>query len=110
MAAEARRDDPRRFEVAVWSAQTLCGLAVGAPRSNFCRVDYVEGSPDPSHPLRGHVTIVALGVAVAYAAALGLKEVRLMNPLEDVVPHYIMLGFSLVSLPDGTTYCRVEVP
>jgi hypothetical protein len=41
----ARQNEPDRFEVAVWSRVTLCGLAIGWTRNAFCRVDYLEGFP-----------------------------------------------------------------
>jgi hypothetical protein len=51
MVADARRDDPSRFEVAVWSDQTLCGLALGRTRPAYCGIEYLEGSPDARHRL-----------------------------------------------------------
>ena len=100
-----RRSEPDRFEVAVWSSDTLCGLAIGRTRTEFCRVDYLEGSPMPDHPLRGKVAIIVSGAAVAYATALGKREVRLMDPIPAVVPHYVDLGFTLASPKGGAPYC-----
>jgi hypothetical protein len=105
MVEDARRNEPGRFEVSVWSGETLCGLAIGSTRQAFCRVDYLEGSPDPAHPLKGIVTVIVSGAATAYATALGKDEIRLMNPLPAVVPHYQSLGFKVANLPDGTPYC-----
>lgn len=110
MISDARRNDPARFEVAVWSRGILCGLAIGGTKATFCRVDYLEGSPDPRHPLKRSVTVIVSGAAVAYAAALGKAEVRLMNPLPAVVPFYERSGFPLVIPGSGGPYCRVEVP
>jgi hypothetical protein len=110
MIANARRNEPGRFEVAIWSDAVLCGLSLGGTRADFCRVDYIEGSPDPLHPLKGSVTVIASGAAIAYATALGKAEIRLMNPLPAVVPYYERLGFQLVSPHGGAPYCRIEVP
>jgi len=105
----ARMNEPERFETAVWSGHTLCGLAIGGTRKQFCRVDYLEGSPVPDHPLRGSVTVIVLGAVVAYAAALGRAEVRLVNPLPAVLPHYEALGFTLASPKGEAPYCRWKV-
>ena len=105
-----RRDEPSRFEVAVWSNDVLCGLAVGRTRMDYCRVDYLEASPDPDHPLKGRVAIVASGAAIAYATALRKNEVRLMNPLPTVVPHYLALGFALANPTETTQYCWWKIP
>jgi hypothetical protein len=105
MVADAKKNEPDQFEVSVWSGDTLCGLAFGCTRQAFCRVDYLEGSPDPAHPLKGSVTVIVAGAATAYATALGKDEIRLMNPLPAVVPHYQGLGFTVANLPDGTPCC-----
>jgi hypothetical protein len=105
IVAGIRRDEPSRFEVAVWSNDVLCGLAIGRTRMDYCRVDYLEASPNPDHPLKGRVAVVAAGAAIAYATTLGKNEVRLMNPLPAVVPHYLALGFALANPTDATQYC-----
>ncbi len=105
MVENARKNEPDRFEAAVWSGDTLCGLAIGWTRKEFCRVDYLEGSPAPDHPLRGRVTVIVSGAAVAYATALGRGEVRLVNPLPAVVPHYVALGFTLANPKGEAPYC-----
>ena len=105
----ARKNEPDRFEVAVWSGDTLCGLAVGRTRTEFCRVDYLEGAPAPDHPLRGSVTIIVFGAVVAYATALGKAEIRLMDPIPAVVSHYVGLGFTLANPKGGTPYCWWKV-
>jgi hypothetical protein len=105
----ARKNEPDRFEAAVWSGDTLCGLAIGWTRKEFCRVDYLEGSPVPDHPLRGRVAVIVFGAAVAYATALGRAEVCLINPLPAVVPRYEALGFKLASPKGETPYCWWKV-
>lgn len=109
MVQDASRNEPDRFEAAVWSGDTLCGLAIGWTRQAFCRVDYLEGSPDPAHPLKGSVAVIVFGAAVAFAIALGRREIRLVNPLPAVVPHYEAMGFTLASPKGGTPYCWWKV-
>jgi hypothetical protein len=105
MAEDARKNEPDRFEVSVWSGNTLCGLAIGWTRQRFCRVDFLEGSPDPTHPLKGSIAVVVSGAAVAYATAMDREEVRLIDPISAVVPRYEALGFTLASPKGQTPYC-----
>jgi hypothetical protein len=86
MLEDAKRNEPDRFEVSVWSGETLCGLGIGRTRQKFCHVDFIEGSPDPAQPLKGSVAIVVSGAAVAYATAMGREEVRLNEPFPALVP------------------------
>ena len=109
MVRDGRRNAPDRFEVAVWSGQTLCGLAIGPTRPAFCRVDDLEGAPVADHPLKGHVFAVVSGAVVAYAKALGKSEVRLDNPLKAVVPLYENYGFTLAEPPSEAPYCWWKV-
>src|ERR1700692_4365281 len=78
MVDDIRKSETDRFEVSVWSGDALCGLAIGRTRQTFCRVDYLEGSPVPNHPLRGSVAVLVSGAVIAYATALGREEVRLV--------------------------------
>ena len=84
MIADFRRAEPARFEVAIWTDDILCGLAIGRTRADHCRMDYLEASPTP-HPLKGRIVPIAAGAAIAYATALGKKELRLVDPLPEVV-------------------------
>jgi drug/metabolite transporter (DMT)-like permease len=73
-------------------------------------MDYLEASPDPGHPLKGLVAAVLSGAAIAFATALGKKELRLMNPLAAVVPCYLALGFALANPAGETQYCWWKIP
>jgi len=103
------RRNPKRFEVAAWSCDRLCGLAVG--RLNRCAVavDILEGNPDPNHPLRGVVLLAILQAATTYAQRTGRREIWLMEPAEGLVSHYQSLGFSLETPRGGKPYCRRRV-
>lgn len=104
MATDFRRL-PARLEVAVWCGETLCGLAVGEARRTHVRVGYLEGSPDPEHPLRGKVTPAVLTAVTAYARAVGRGEVRFVDPVDAMVPRYEALGLVLVSPRGEPRYC-----
>lgn len=106
---DARKNEPDRIEVAVWSGKILCGLAIGRNRSEFCRVDYLEGAPAADHPLKGYVAMIVAGAAVAYATASGKGEVRLVDPIPAVVSHYVALGFALATPKGMTPYCWWKV-
>jgi hypothetical protein len=110
MTEDLRRAEPGRFELAIWHGGILCGLSLGRLRAGFCRVDYLEGSPLPDHPLRGKVAAVMFTAAVAYATAAGKREIHLTDPLPAVIPHYLKLGFELAFNPDKTPYCRWTIP
>jgi hypothetical protein len=110
MAGDYRRNEPDRFEVAVWSGEALCGLCLGKLRAGYCGGDYLEGSPLPTHPLKGFVLPTVLTALTAYAVALRRKHIRLINPLPEMVPRYEILGFVLVRPRGEAPYCSKVVP
>ena len=68
-----------RFEVAVWSGNQLCGLAVGKPsagRGNLS-LHAIQGSPIENHPLKGKILPIVIDTAGAYGTALQCKEYAL---------------------------------
>lgn len=107
IAVDFRRDHPDRFEVAIWSGAVLCGLAIGrCSRSPlYCGVNYLEGSPDPAHALRGFVIGIVLAAAESYAMMLGKEEVRLFDPFPALVPIYEAFGYALATPRRASTYC-----
>lgn len=71
---------PSRFEAALWCGEDLCALAIGGPCHNSCRIDYLEGSPDLTHPRSGQVWKAVSATAEWYAKRLQREEVRIMEP------------------------------
>jgi hypothetical protein len=110
MAAHYRRSEPSRFELALWSDETLCGLAVGKVRLGYCGVNFLEGSPIPGHPLKGLVIPAVLTCLTAYAKALGKREIRIFDPLPEMMSRYEALGFVLATLKDKSRYVGKVVP
>jgi hypothetical protein len=104
------RAQPKRFECAIWSGDVLCGLDVGNTRNSYCAIDLLEGNPNPEHPLRGSVVILASGAAFAYALALPRPQLRPVDPVEAMIPRYLDLGFQLDIMRDGSPYRWVSVP
>jgi hypothetical protein len=110
MAGDYRRHEPTRFEAAVWSADTLCGLALGRLRAGYCSLDYLEGSPAPAHPLRGMIIPAVLTALTAYALALDRPEIRLIDPLPALVPLYEGRGFVLATPRREARYWWKAIP
>jgi hypothetical protein len=110
MVEHYHRNEPTRFEAAVWSGETLCGLALGRLRSGYCSADYLEGSPLPAHPLKGFVLPAMLTALAAYAVARQRAHIRLVDPVAELVPRYEALGFALAQPRGEPRYCWKVVP
>jgi hypothetical protein len=94
---------PAGFPLAIWSGSHLCGMMAGRPskrrpsgRRHTLSLYYLEGNPHRAHPLRGHVAALALTAAEAYARALGISHVRLVEPLPGVIRIYERLEYRIV--------------
>ena len=112
MVAEWRQDHPNRFELAIWKDGVLCGLALGRPSAGPSHLSlyYMEGNPDPGHPLRDRVTAVTLAALSAYCVVLGKRELRLVESLPELVSFYCSppFSFELVTPKREAPYCRME--
>ena len=110
---QTRRLQPtlNRFEVAIWSGPTLCGLAIGKPSrgASHLAVQLLEGSPNTGHPLRGRIAECVTVAAASYARLLGKAQIRLIRPLPGALPIYRRLGFEIA--PEGAKppYCYLEL-
>jgi len=91
------------FEIALWSRQTLCGLALAKSTGASICVHYVEGYHGPN-PLDGVVGALTFEAAEYYGKARGKSHIRLMNPSPGVIPHYKRLGFTLEKSIAGDTF------
>jgi hypothetical protein len=96
--------NPADFRLAIWSDQTLCGLAVGATtdrrrdgRRNAVKVEWVEGNPDPHHPLKGTILEFALTAADYFADAVAADFVKVVTPARRLMDRYEAMGFVLAS-------------
>ena len=113
LATDYRRNEPDRFEVAIWSGSILCGLALGKLRRGYCSGNFLEGSPVPRHPLRGKVLPAALTALTTYAAVAVVdkrRTIRLVDLDPDMIPRYSALGFVLASPKRELQYCWKVVP
>jgi hypothetical protein len=91
-----------RLDVAVWSGNSLCGLAIGrlSGGRETVRIDYVEGCP-VNHPLKGHIIPIVAQLAVTTAQMFEARSVRFHRPLPGAIPIYRRLGFGLVAETKG---------
>jgi hypothetical protein len=93
------------FDTAVWSGDQLCGLAIGTINRTAVCIDAVEGSPCP-HPLKGKVLPIIFQCAAMYAQNTGRRQIRLIEPVDGLIPLYRETYlFTVDKLPDGTPYC-----
>ncbi|KHD04788.1 hypothetical protein PN36_34835 [Candidatus Thiomargarita nelsonii] len=86
---------PSRFELAIWSDNILCGLAIGKPSKGPAHnaIYRLQGSPI-KHPLEGKIITIAIKTGTEYARALGKKHLVLVEPLEHLVKIYQRHGFT----------------
>jgi hypothetical protein len=105
--ARRRPKRHKRFEVAIWSDEHLCGLALGAPslRRRNLTIRVVQGSPLANHPLKGKILPIVIELASMYGAALDCQELRFSNPLTGMIPVYERVGFRLVRERKGVVHC-----
>jgi hypothetical protein len=109
----AKGRDPTRFCAAMWcqNERELCSLVLLRLNKTACRIELVEGSPNPGHTLRGLVIPVALELAAMYAQAKGRREVWLCSPANEMLLWFIVndYSFELASPKRGRPFCRREV-
>lgn len=90
---------PKRFELALWHNSHLASLTLGRPTYNATglRLDFIEKNPEYSDIKVFQITLAAMNV---YADALGAKELRIMNPINEEVKKYYE-SFGLMYVPKG---------
>ena len=91
---------PKRFELALWHNNHLTSLSLGRPTYNATglRLDFIERNSDYEDVKVFQITLAAMNV---YADALGAKELRVMNPINDEVKKcYETFGLQYVAKGD----------
>jgi hypothetical protein len=99
----------RRFDMAIWAADQLCGLTLGTSshrKQNFS-LRALQASPVENRRLKGHIAAIAIDVGHMYGTALGCKELRLLRPLPGILPLYLgpEFRFQLAKTSLGVRYC-----
>lgn len=102
---------PNRFEVAVWSKNILCALAIGKPSNGPTHnAIYLLQSSPFLHPLEGKIITITIKTGMAYAKALGKRHLVLIEPLEHLVKIYERHGFTFKTAKNyPKRYCTKEV-
>lgn len=72
-------------------------------------VEYMEGSPNSTHPLKGRILELTLAAAEAYGRTLGAKFLRLSDPAPGLVAKYEAFGFALVIEGRVVRYCERRI-
>ncbi|MEZ2637706.1 hypothetical protein ACBP95_18670 [Morganella morganii] len=95
-----RRKKCKRFDLAIWSGEVLCGLTLGGvSRGNkTVRIDYIEANPN-KHPLDKKIAGIAIAVAISVGQKINASHVAIFNPVNDKVESlYRKFGFQRMSL------------
>ncbi len=102
---------PRSLHVAMWSNELLCGMVVGwvSEAHEQLTLHFLESSPDPRHPLRGHIIFLAFAAAESYGRTIGARAVVLRNPLPGVVARYARFGYGLARTERGNLYYHKQL-
>lgn len=97
--------DTDRFEVAIWSGETLCGLAMGRSSNGPDNVTiYFLERMRPDNPLRGRVALLATEAADRFAKIQEKQRVKIKDPLPDAIVVYETLRFVLAEPLGRITY------
>lgn len=95
-----------RFDLAVWHDGMLCGLAYGPATADRIAIAYLQGNPDPTHPLKGYVIDIAVAALEAQALAADAAEMRLPRQLPELVRVYGERGYLPVAGQPDPAYLR----
>jgi hypothetical protein len=99
------RNDPDRFDVAIWHNRELCGLAAGRPSkgNDNVTIHVLERRRDHLR-LKGWIAQIVTDVAEAYAKVLGKQRVKLKDPVQEAIPTYRRLRFELAESIQSIRY------
>lgn len=101
---------PRRFDLAIWANNVLCGLCAGmaGKKKNHVAINFLERFHGPN-PLEGLIAPISVECARAYAIILGARLLKLRSPTDGALPTYEALGFQLVNPRKIVRYCQRKV-
>jgi hypothetical protein len=89
----ARRE--KRFEVAIWSHDRLCGVAFGriSRRRIVANIHFLESTP-VNNPFRSGIGRIAARCLVRLAQELGCERVAIVHPVSSLIDFYRKMGFT----------------
>ncbi len=99
-----------RFEAAVMDDEVPILVVIGklSKDGKFLGVPRLEAHPG-IHALKGHAAEIAIDMAFAFTKAIGAKELRIQDPLEELYGYYEALGLTPVSGPGSELYFALAV-
>ena len=99
-----------RLEAAIHCEGELCGLAIGtfSPARTILSINWIEGSPEESHPLRGLILDLVEELAVVTATAYGCRLLRFADPQPPVVERFAGTVYRLVASERDPPYSYLE--
>lgn len=100
---DARVQRKQIFELAIWYRNKLQGLSLGEvfERDNLC-LDLIAGNPDRAEFLGGKIFPITHDVLDAYARLIGVTEIRIYYPVNELVGYYCGHGYTYLGEMD---YC-----
>ncbi|MDB5840020.1 MAG: hypothetical protein JWQ23_1972 [Herminiimonas sp.] len=100
---------PCRFEAVISNGEFPLGVVIGKPdkTGTYLGIPFLEAFP-AEHPLTGETAANLVAIASTYAGELGLKEVRLLNPIDELLTFYQDLEFKIVRTIDNELYLVQE--
>ena len=81
---QSHRNEPDRFELAIWAGERLCALGLATTGGNSVTVRFLEGDPRGDCPLKGRRALIALDASARYAQARGKAELR-VEPINSTL-------------------------
>lgn len=92
------RKKPKRLDVAFYCKDVLCGLMTASISRGRVGINirYVEGNPDPTHPLKRNFLYLALWQAELFGTFSDCKRVTVSQPNPFLVESYKALGYGMV--------------
>lgn len=108
---KAFENRPKKFAFKIQYGGITCGMALGTMNrsKSILRIDLIEGNTVVETATKGYIIDIVLLVATTYAKLAGCKEIRCINPFDEVVPHYERAGFVLVQ-DKGFRFCGKVMP
>ncbi|AYA06747.1 hypothetical protein V1951_21260 [Yersinia sp. 2544 StPb PI] len=92
---KARHIQTKRIDVSIRCRDFLCGLMLARrSRRQICvTLRYLEGNPDPNHPLKGYVLPIATLIAESFASQYGIATVCISRPEKGLIAQYASRGY-----------------
>lgn len=97
----------KRFGCVIQHEEIVCGVALGRLMADSVYIEMIEGNSDASHPFKGYVLDTVELVALIYAQRNEVSQIRLIDPVQGALTHYLKRGYKIAS--GSPRYCWKEV-